>query len=111
MDPSGSHLAEARDVGAIARANERGRAFHDLTSASRRENYQGEAVVFAIDTIFHGYSSHDFTSSSAQETALQFSLDEQQRRKGGEPFDARSGEAERLRQIGRSCHESFAKAT
>jgi hypothetical protein len=39
---------------------------------------------------------------------LQFSLDEQRRRKGGEPFNARGVEADTLRQIGGGGHEAFA---
>jgi hypothetical protein len=57
-DLAGRDFAQARDVGSVRTLDEQGRALHDLTSASRRENDEGEAIVLAFETVFYGYTGH-----------------------------------------------------
>src|SRR5690242_15118943 len=54
----GRDLAQAGNVRTVRAPDERGRALHDLTSATRGENDEGKTVVFTFEAIFDGYTSH-----------------------------------------------------
>lgn len=55
----GRDLAEARDGRLVLGLHEGVGALHELTGAVRGEDNEGEAVLFALEAIFYGYTGHE----------------------------------------------------
>lgn len=58
MHLAGSNLAKSRDRRLVLRMNEGGGALHELTRSDRRQDDEGESVLFTLEAIFDGYTGH-----------------------------------------------------